>query len=166
MGRGGHYLPQGPWLKGSCFRRLPTKRPWRKSCDPHNNSTAPGPSPHRKPEVISPLSRNADTLMLPATRPHILMKREVSNGGGDTFKKKKKKKIYICMYMKQKGLHFALYGLTCNTDITILETSYAVSYLYWDNQIFRFLTEKKNKTQQGPKRGGMQVRVRKTPLSF
>lgn len=70
------------------------------------------------------------------------------------------------MYMKQKGLHFALYGLTCNTDITILETSYAVSYLYWDNQIFRFLTEKKNKTQQEPKRGGMQVRVRKTPLLY
>lgn len=45
--RGGaaYYLPQGPWLKGSSFRRLPTKHPWRKSCAPHNNTTAPG-HPH------------------------------------------------------------------------------------------------------------------------
>lgn len=43
--RGAYYLPQGPWLNGSSFRRLPTKHPWRKSCAPHNNTTAPG-HPH------------------------------------------------------------------------------------------------------------------------
>lgn len=43
--RGAYYLPQGPWLNGSSSRRLPTKHPWRKSCAPHNNTTAPG-HPH------------------------------------------------------------------------------------------------------------------------
>lgn len=42
---GAYYLPRGPWLKGSSFRRLPTKHPWRKSCAPHNNTSAPG-KPH------------------------------------------------------------------------------------------------------------------------
>lgn len=42
---GGILPPTGALLMGSGFRRLPTKRPWRKSCAPHNNTTAPG-HPH------------------------------------------------------------------------------------------------------------------------
>lgn len=36
------YFPQGPGLRGSSFRHLPTKHPRRKPCDPHNNTAAPG----------------------------------------------------------------------------------------------------------------------------
>lgn len=38
---GGTLPPKGA-LKGSSFRHLPTKHAWRKSCNHHNNTTAPG----------------------------------------------------------------------------------------------------------------------------
>lgn len=64
-GGGAYYLPWGPWLTGSGFRRLPTKHPWRKSCAPHNNTPAPG-HPHTGNLRSLPPFQGVQTLLLPA----------------------------------------------------------------------------------------------------
>lgn len=45
LGEGHIASHRGPWLRRSSFRHLPTKHSGRKSCAPHNNTTAPG-HPH------------------------------------------------------------------------------------------------------------------------
>lgn len=115
--RGLYYLPQGPWLKGSSFRRLPTKHPWRKSCAPHNNTTAPGHPHTGNLRSLPPFREFRHTLLLPATRPHGLLKRGLATRGETWRHIQTKKNIWIMRQYTATAVWFPKFSLKQFTDV-------------------------------------------------
>lgn len=130
--RRAYYLPQGPWLKRSSFRRLPTKHSWRKSCAPHNNTTAPG-HPHTGNLRSLPLFHRIQTHSccqprVPTTYWRPGRKTHIQNWDYELSHLWPRSTWEQCARQvpftpKQRQLQLPLEGLTCNTDVMFFNQS-------------------------------------------
>lgn len=107
--------PTGALSQGSSFRRLPTKHPWRKSCTPHNNTTAPG-HPHTGNLRSFPPFQGVQTHCCCQPRAHT----DYWRGGWLTGKdsvSKTQKEIWLMRTYKPKGAWFHKFSLIQITKI-------------------------------------------------
>lgn len=128
---GGHIAShRGPGSKGSSFSRLPTKHPWRKSCAPHNNTTAPG-HPHTGNLRSLPPFQGIQTHSCCQPRAPTAYWR--GSEGALTRIQQTEEKIWImtkthfhkyssvllrfCWDESRNGFDFPFFGLTCKTDV-------------------------------------------------